>query len=72
MDLNWTDGAWDSVESDSNHNQDEDMTEPYKWKHGWADTYASDNGTVVEEYLTWVVRPSLAALEERRQELAAD
>ena len=70
MDLNWTDGAWDSVESDSN--QDEDMTEPYKWKHGWADAYASDNGTVVDEYLTWVVRPSLAALEERRQELAAD
>jgi hypothetical protein len=36
-----------SVESDLNHYQDEDMTEPYKWKIGFADAYASNNGTVV-------------------------
>jgi hypothetical protein len=54
------------------HYQDEDMTEPYKWKIGFADAYANNYGTIVDEYLTWVVQPSLAALEERRQELAAD
>lgn len=59
----------DSVESDSNHYQDEHMSESYKWKIGFADAYASENGTVVDEYLTWVIRPSLAALEEQRQQL---
>lgn len=45
------------------------MTAPYTWKHGWADAYASNNGTDVDDYLTWVILPSLAALEGRRQEL---
>lgn len=46
------------------------MTEPYKWKIGFADAYASSNGPVVDDYLNWVVKPSIAALETHRQELA--
>lgn len=46
------------------------MTTPYTWKHGWADAYASNNGSDVEDYLKWVIKPSLAALEIQRQELA--
>lgn len=46
------------------------MTAPYTWKHGWADAYASNNGSDVGEYLTWVIKPSLSALEKYRQELA--
>ena len=45
------------------------MSVPYKWKHSVADAIANRNGTAVEEYLTWVVMPSLAAMEQRRREL---
>lgn len=46
------------------------MTAPYTWKHGWADAYAYSNGSDVQDYLTWVIKPSLSALEIQRQELA--
>lgn len=46
------------------------MTTPYKWKIGFADAYASSNGPAVDDYLNWVVKPSIAALEIHRQELA--
>lgn len=46
------------------------MTVPYKWKIGFADAYASSNGPAVDDYLNWVVNPSIAALEIHRQELA--
>lgn len=47
------------------------MPEPYVWKHSIVDVIANRYGVAVEEYLLWVVKPSLAALEIRRQELAA-
>lgn len=46
------------------------MTAPYKWTLGFADAYASSYGSDVADYLRWVIEPSLAALEKRREELA--
>lgn len=48
------------------------MTIPYEWKIGYADASTANYGNVVEEYLNWVVQPSLTALEARQRELAAD
>lgn len=48
------------------------MTAPYKWTIGFADAYAHNNGDTVQDFLSLVVQPSLAALERKRQELAAD
>ncbi|NMY12047.1 hypothetical protein HBO38_27085 [Pseudomonas veronii] len=48
------------------------MTTPYEWKIGYADASTANYGNVVEEYLNWVVQPSLTALNARQQELAAD
>lgn len=47
------------------------MSSTYKWKHSVADAIANRNGTAVEEYLTWVVEPSLSAMEQKRKELVA-
>ena len=59
------------MESDFYYYQDEDMTTPHAWKHGWADAYAYRNGDIAEEFLDLVVRPSLSALEQKYLELAS-
>jgi hypothetical protein len=48
------------------------MTAPYKWTVGLADAYASFYGPTVQDFLSLVVQPSLAALELKRQELASN
>jgi hypothetical protein len=63
---------WESEKLGPYCHKDEDMTAPYKWTIGFADAYAHNNGDTVQDFLSLVVQPSLAALEGKRQELAAD
>ncbi|SEC53872.1 hypothetical protein FIV41_25795 [Pseudomonas marginalis] len=44
---------------------------PHPWKHSVVDVYANNYGNVVQDYLELVVRPSLQALQCRRDELIA-
>jgi hypothetical protein len=48
------------------------MTAPYKWVTGFADAYSNFYGVTIQDFLSLVVQPSLAALELRRQELEAN
>ncbi|MCX2542012.1 hypothetical protein [Pseudomonas sp. COW5] len=61
---------WESEKLGPYCHKDEDMTAPYKWTIGFADAYAHNNGDTVQDFLSLVVQPSLAALEQKRQELA--
>ncbi|MBN3964318.1 hypothetical protein IMW75_03335 [Pseudomonas gregormendelii] len=46
------------------------MLEPYNWEVLPSDIRAATNGSAVAEYLAHVVMPSIAALEQRRHDLA--